>query len=153
MRRAKTLTCSPSRGPGTKRKPATSTDTAKPSMPKPIPAILPTTVPAAFSSGGPKRFTAASRLTEARLHAAWTFSPITGHSRTDSGGRGTVTVWFSKSETRFTVVSATLTVTAPSGTTTTSEAQQRDDGRRQPAAAAEKPAQPARRPDRAPPRG
>ena len=86
-------------------------------MPKPIPAILPTTAPAACSSGGPNRFTAASRLTEARLHAAWTFSPITGHSRTDSGGRGTATVWFSKSATSSSVVSATLTVTAPSGTT------------------------------------
>ena len=36
---------------------------------------------AAWSSGGPNRFIAASRSTEARLQAAWTFSPITGHFR------------------------------------------------------------------------
>ncbi len=47
-----------------------STDSANPSMPKPTPAILPTIAPAAWSSGGPNRFTAASRLTEARLQAA-----------------------------------------------------------------------------------
>ena len=52
-------------------------------------ASLPRIAVPTGSSEGPNFFTAPSRLVEARLQAAWAFSPIRGQSARLGGGGGT----------------------------------------------------------------
>ena len=68
-----------------------------------------------LQQGWPEPPSAASRLLEARLQAAWTRSPINGQSRTFSGGIGTIAGPSRSLSTRKCAPSAKLRVTAPRG--------------------------------------
>ncbi len=99
--------------------PATMNEARKSKTAPAMLATVSTAVLASAASFGCRLLTSAGRSSWARVHAAWTFLPMTGHSATPAGGAGITSVFSCTLSTRSCTESPSAPISTAVGKTMT----------------------------------